>query len=410
MGLSWYIGVTLRLYDSKIVYINSHDEEYFEKINQTMDGIERYKELIKNNKDPSKSIEDNESQNKIKTLHRVLNPIKEGLSNNTLKILKAWLKTIKNRHFKAVGTQDKDDFKYIPTVWVLFEMKETLMISEQINTILFGMTYTKREGFLKSTKFQEIVDAIMEFEKKELNIDAEDVEDDDEDEEENLEEGDNEINENNAGTWKAGNKRRDEIARDVALFITKSNEKWILDQFNLWKKFLIQNSIEGNYDEFAHPVYENFEHIKTMKKKWRNVEAVGKAYKNFTELIKITQLGSQETVINKNLSRSDSLKTEIFQSKVVNTKKIKEIDLSVKKCDVHGLLTTIEEIENKVKLKNILVKTLKAQLEEKDNPIEMKKNARMILLNLSMLNYCRNYEAVKFSQEHPSDDKNLMSV
>ena len=183
-----------------------------------------------------------------------------------------------------------------------------------------------------------------------------------------------------------------------------------MDQFNLWKKFLIQNSIEGSYDEFAHPVYENYEHIRTFKKKWRSVEAVCKAYKNFTELIKITQLGTQETIEYKAASPTDSFKTEIFQHKTINMKKIKEIDLRIKKCDAHGLLTTIEEIENKVKLKSILIKTLKAQLEEKDNPIEMKKNARMVRLNLSMLNYSRNYEAVKFSQEHPSDEKNLMSA
>ena len=109
-------------------------------------------------------------------------------------------------------------------------MKEVLMISEQINKILFGITYAKREGFIKSHKFEEIVDAIMEFEKKELNIDAEDVESDSEDI--NIED-DKEIHENDASPSKAGLQRREEISRDVMLFITKSNEKWILDQFNL---------------------------------------------------------------------------------------------------------------------------------------------------------------------------------
>lgn len=81
-----------------------------------MDGIERFRELIKNHQDSSKYELEDETQNKVKTIHRVLNPIKEGLSDNTLKILKACLKTVKDRHFKAVGTQDKDDFKYVPTV------------------------------------------------------------------------------------------------------------------------------------------------------------------------------------------------------------------------------------------------------------------------------------------------------
>ena len=73
------------------------------------------------------------------------------------------------------------------------------------------------------------------------------------------------------------------------------------------------------------------------------------------------------------------------------------------------MLTTIEEIENKVKLNNILNKTLTSQLEVKDSPEEMKKNARTVRLNLSMLNYSRNYIAVKFALDHPSDVKNKIS-
>ena len=91
---------------------------------------------------------------------------------------------------------------------------------------------------------------------------------------------------------------------------------------------------------------------------------------------------------------------------MTNIKTVKELDLRINKSDIHGLLTTIEEIENKVKLKNILCKTLALQLEEKDSPFEIKKNARTVRLNLSMLNYSRNYLAVKFALDHPSDEKN----
>ena len=187
---------------------------------------------------------------------------------------------------------DKDEFKYIPTLWVLFEMKEMFMITEQINTVLFGVTYIKKQGFIESDKFQEIVDWILEFEKKELRIDAEDEESEDEDE--NIIDEDQEISESETGVVK-GNKRREEIERDVRWFLTKSNEKWILDQYNLWKRFLIQNSIQGNYDEFSHPVYQKFEQVRNLKNKWRNLEAIGNNYKKFSEIIRVAQLGLAET-------------------------------------------------------------------------------------------------------------------
>ena len=400
------VNYVVRLYDSNIIYINSHEEDELEKINKSMDGIEKYRESINQGKEFSKDGEEKKTFMRTKTINRVLNPIKEGLSDNTLKILKAWLKSVRDRHFKAVGMLDKDNFKYIPTVWVLFEMKEILMIPEQINAILFGMTYSKREGFLKSAKFEEIVDCLLEFEKKELKIDAEEVED--EPEEVNFLEDDKEIHENDTNTFKNGNQRRDEIIREVALFLTKSNEKWILDQFNLWKKFLIQNSIEGNYDEFSHPVYENFDSIKELKEKCMNIDAVGRAHKKFSELIKSTQSGVTETTSLKIPSRRESVKADGRGNN--QNKNMQEINLEVKKWDIHSLLSTIEEIENKIKLNNILNKTLTSQLEEKDSPEEIKKNARTVRLNLSMLNYSRNFIAVDFAHDHPSDIKNKLAV
>ena len=247
------VSFTLKLFDRKIIYINNLDQDYYEKINQKMDGIQ--KALI--NADPAKSMshETNDLLNKVKNINKALSPIKEGLSDNTLRIFKACLKVVKDRHFKLLGKMDKDDFKYIPTICVLFEMKEMFMITEQINRVLFGVTYVKKEAFIESQKFQDIVDWILEFEKRELRIDAED-----DDESSSEEDDDSQTQQINKGTL-----RRIEIEQETKLYLTRSNEKWILDQYNLCKKFLIQNSINGDYDEFYHPVYENFDHIKGLK-------------------------------------------------------------------------------------------------------------------------------------------------
>ena len=289
-----FINYWFKLLDYKIVYINSHEEDAQEKINQHMDGSIRFKETERRKQAGEPPLED-EDMPKSRSLNRVLNPVKEGLADNTLKILKACLKTVKDRHFKSVGLMDKDLFKYVPTVWILFEIKEILMIQEQINAILFGVGYQKRDSFINSQNFEDIVDALLEFEKKTIRIDAEDWESDSEEAE-----GDGEIGENEQSNKSLD--RRDEIARDMRLFITKSNEKWILDQFNLCKKFLIQNSIQGHYDEFSHPVYENFSHIKGMKEKWWDLKSVGKNYKTFTNMVKSTQSGVTEAVSLKNIN------------------------------------------------------------------------------------------------------------
>ena len=47
---------------------------------------------------------------------KVNNPVKEGLADTTLKILKACLKTLKDRHMKEVGKNGITALNYLPTV------------------------------------------------------------------------------------------------------------------------------------------------------------------------------------------------------------------------------------------------------------------------------------------------------
>ena len=213
-----------------------------------MDGSIRYKDGMQN------KAEDQTVS--FRSVNKVLNPIKEGLAENTLKIMKAWIKTTKDSHFAVVGKMDKDSFKYLPTSWIIIELKEVFMIQEQINVLLYGVSYNKNEEFLKSEKFDKIIESLLEFEKKAISIDAEDSEGDSDDHEE-IE--DSSIK-NKSGSQISSIQRRDEIALEIKLFLSKSNEKWILDQYNLWKRFLITNSIEGHYN-----ICNNYLKLKTLK-------------------------------------------------------------------------------------------------------------------------------------------------
>ena len=253
-----------------------------------------------------------------------------------------------------------------------------------------------KDDYIKSDKFDEIVDSLLEFEKKTIRIDAEDSESESEGDEVNEDDAINEHNSTNKSM-----ERREEIARDMKLFITKSNEKWILDQFNLCKKFLLQNSIEGHYDEFAHPVYEKFSHIKHMKEKWWDFKTVGKNYKTFTNMVKSTKSGVTEAIITKSINWDISEKHSV---KTHTQNPTGEISLEVRKTDIFSLLLTVEEVENKIRLNKILTKI--NDHNEIDEELSQRDDSRSVRLLLSMLNYSRNFAAVKFAQDHPSDEKN----
>ena len=102
--------------------------------------------------------------------------------------------------------------------------------------------------------------------------------------------------------------------------------------------------------------------------------------------------------------RSDSINSEVLPNSIPY-KKIPQINLNVKKWDWHSLLSTIEEIESKIKLQSILSKNSSPS----PWPTESLKNSREIRLNLSMLNWSRNFTAIKYALDHPSDDKNNLS-
>ena len=141
----------------------------------------------------------------------------------------------------------------------------------------------------------------------------------------------------------ADDDRRTYWTNQLMNFLIKSNEKWILDQFNLCKKFLNQNSIQGHYDDFSHPAYDDFGHIRSMKAKCSSREGLMKFRKHFTNLVKMNSVDDVE--------KRDKALSSVEE---IPAHRISDIDLNVLKCDILALLKTIEEIENKVKMTRIL--------------------------------------------------------
>ena len=169
--------------------------------------------------------------------------------------------------------QNNSDYYFLPTIWVLEEMRSILLIHEQINAILFGVTYKKSEDFFETEKCIQIVNCLTEYDSNYAII---------EDEEESKTEVVEQLETDNMWISKTSIKKKDNESRRnswesrIKGFLLKSNEKWILDQFNLCKKFLNQNSIQGNYEDFLHPVYQycynDFKHMRILREKFINNE------------------------------------------------------------------------------------------------------------------------------------------
>lgn len=386
----------MMLFSYKIIYINDYEEQRQDQIIQELEGnkfqtLEGVEETC-----IDQNLQALQKQSYImRARDKNGNPVKEGLSDNTLLIMKACLKVIKESHLKHIGENgSQSNMFYIPTVCVLEEMKKFLMIQEQINAVLFGISYTKREDFFQDQDFNKLVEILVYYEERDQILDIG-----------SQKEEDLGILKHEDSTQLQDSKTqmvRKEITEDRKIhwenclkkFLTKSNEKWILDQFNLCKKFLNQNSIMGHYDDFSDPVYEEFSHIVSMKKKCSDREQMLKLQKRFTTLVK---------------THSVDLASGTNNLDDIPVHRISDVDLTVLKCDIDALLRTIEEIENKVRMNKILShsgkNSVKRNLEK-----EAKMKDRFIREQFSMLNFGKNFMAVDYSLKNPSDERNKFSL
>ena len=250
-----------------------------------------------------------------------------------------------------------------------------------------GITYVKSVEFFDSETFDLLVDYIVESE-KEGNI-LGDVYEEEKVEEMNEECSkrqktlvDKEIEPEKKQFWK----------EKLINFLTGSNEKWILDQFNLCKRFFLQNSIEGMYKDFEHPFYNRFSHIRALRiKVERRVIATAKSNArnmNYLNMENVTKLMDNSLIVdcldedrNQSLEKKDKEiglnafgkgNTSILEE---NFQKGLEME-KVMKCDISALLKAIEEIEKRLRMEKILYKV-----------INFRFSFHLVLINCSYLSF-----------------------
>lgn len=141
-------------------------------------------------------------------------------------------------------------------------MRNNLMVQEQINSLLLGVTYKKRESFFDSPKFEKLLDCLVDedtyddlFDEDKSAVQSADFE------------GDTAMRRQKTFAERDEENTREYWRSKLINYLTKSNEQWILDQFNLCKRFVNQNSIEGHFDDFRHSIFNRFKHILTLRKK-----------------------------------------------------------------------------------------------------------------------------------------------
>ena len=230
---------------SKRVMTTHHERGSKMRINQHMVG--------KNEEDPSHgtsitlaSLQSRRAKaNRITNGSRKINPVKQGLSEDTLRIIKVVLGIVLRQlhHYADENKLSRARNFYLPTSKIVKTLSIHLLIPEQINAILLGPTYVKNHDYFSSKHYDALLDEIEMFNMMSSNND-----------------GLNSIKyyqsfaiirkKSQIDAQRSSNRSydvpftREKFDNHMRHYLLHSDESWILMQYNLCKTFLIHNSIE----------------------------------------------------------------------------------------------------------------------------------------------------------------------
>ena len=221
----------INLYNPKLKLINESDENVNRAVNTIMDGSISNDKMTIEHFDCSKEAIIKKLSFKAKKHVKTINPIKDGLCITTVRLLKVTLINILKHHVKLANNtrlEGRNKF-FVPVKYIINKMRVNMLVQEQINKILYGSTYSKSTSFLHSEAFSTLSQGIQEYYDPYLLQDNQESEQEIPDKQMPF---NNMTHESKKQLW----------ARKLTDFLMKSEEKWILDQYNLIKLFLFQNS------------------------------------------------------------------------------------------------------------------------------------------------------------------------
>lgn len=337
------VKYALSLFDTDIKLLHENNSEKIMMYNALKDGSVDYEHFCHQYriKDPI----DPQVLNSLNFDTIVMNPVKEGLSETTLKILKITVLMIRERHL-ALFKKKKIGSVFLPVNIVISEVCRNLCIQEHINHLLLGMSYQKSTEFFKSESFTEIINHFTSYNEFELKSKGQSS------------------NYNMTRSMKRKvqqfnlfNKDKLSISKlfwrhKLQQFILKSDEKWMLDQYNIAKKFLVGNSIESNIMDFSEPIYNNYEFILKMKAKAiKNKEIIKSSSVSMKGKIDL-DLKNLYNVYTKDVTMNEIQKE--FHIQFIAPQEQSNKDLDFLKIDINALVDTITEIEDSFIMRKIL--------------------------------------------------------
>lgn len=191
------------------------------------------------------------------------NPVRDGLCDTSLKLLKITLKMMKDDYLKFCK-KEYCTMLIIPVEAVIKEMYKNMCIQEHINKVCLGVYYKRDDCFFKTNTFNRLVQGFSHYNNEDvLKKDTS-----------------NEFS--GRGSLKLADlflKRLDMKSlfwrNKLQNFILNSDEKWMLDQYNLIKRFCIENSIVSIPTEtrfFLKKINASIHHNDLMKNSARSTK------------------------------------------------------------------------------------------------------------------------------------------
>lgn len=228
------------LLSEDIKLVEENDEEKLAHVNALKDGSIDYSKFNQMYGEPMGGLDTKNSKEQRNPVYKndtsgnVGNPIKEGISLTTLKLLKMTL-IIMKEDYLFLAKKEQTSVIMVPVEVVIKEMYKNLCIQEHINQVCLGIHYEKDLSFFESSRFDRIIQGFSLYEERESKVPKQNL---------------NFKNLAKGIFMKTILKKRNDIRglfwrNKLKNFIIKSDEKWILDQYNLIKRFCLDNSVEA---------------------------------------------------------------------------------------------------------------------------------------------------------------------
>ena len=256
------------------------------------------------------------TMNRITNNSTSINPVKQGLSEDTLKILIGVFGVILRQLHCYIDDNrlPKNKNYYIATSKIVKTISSNLLVFEQINAILLGPNYVKNSSYLSSKQYEAFLNEMEMFDMMNYNnTSLESFK-----YYKNIKDLRKKTKVNEDKTSSKGEDvpfTREKFDKYMRNYLLNSDENWILMQYNLCKAFLIQNSIMKPKSVAVDLNVDNIDNMNSLTiNNQRSMNPINKtifseAGENKEEMIKVIDISALFRII-KEIEKRVKIRTE----------------------------------------------------------------------------------------------------